>query len=1185
MTHATLKLGSLLRQHRLDAHLTQAELAKQLHYHRSHVARVERNERLPSADYLQGVIDILELDPKEQELLWALFRGDDEPMAAATAPPSTTAPHDWNLAPDTATFFGREDELATLTRWVVDDRCRVVAVLGMRGIGKSMTATRLARQVAGRFDVVIWRSLLNAPSLKELLDDWIRILAEQQEVELPKDENQRLARLIHYLRHRRCLLVLDNLETVLQDAEWTEPARPEAAAYRRLLQQIAQTSHQSCLLLTSRIRPDELVPLAGETAPVRFFYLGGLPPADARQVLADKVLAGDDRGWQALTTRYGGNPHFLKIVAARIQDLYSGHIGLFLHDEQGVSSLHTLLDQEFSRLSPVEQSILYWLAVTREPASLAELHRLMVPARPEWQLADAVAGLVGRRSLAERRGASAFTLHPVMMEYVAEELVERILAELIHASPQPAGNPPPLQLFMHIPLLLAQAPPHIRQSQIRLILAPLAQRLATHAGLLHLPRLLQQILATLKSHYAERPGYGGGNLLNLARYLQIPPDGWDFSGLCIWQADLAGMGLHQVNLSHTDLTGSIFTTTFGLIAALAASPGGTQLAAGTAEGELRLWRLPDCLPLLAWQGHESWVLAMAFDRHGQRLATGSEDATVKIWDATSGKCLHTFQAHTNRVRAVVFSHDGATLFSGGDDGMLQAWDVQSGRALHAREAHAGRLRALALTPDGVTLASGGDDGQVKLWTTTGLEPLQTLHAHTSFVRSLAFHPYHRQLASGSENGTVKLWDVARAHAAPIFTGRYSISKLAFHPAGSLLTGAADRYIYLWDVDSGRLKGSFTEHTSRIRDLTFVGDTTILASGGEDQTIRLWDMETGKCTQELQGYNGWIRRLACSPDGQSLCSTTYSKGVVLRDLESGREVRSYQANRDVEAAAFSPDGNTLAAGDDDGTVYLWEVHSGRCRRILQGHADRVRAVAFHPQRPLLASSSADAAIKLWDLQSGECLRTLSEHRGAVLSLAFNPDGTTLASGSYDGTIRLWDPATGACIHVLEGHQDWIRTVAFHPHGRLVASASDDATVKLWDAGTGACLHTLTGHVQRVRAVAFSPDGQLLASAAEDRTVQLWETASVRPVRTLRGHTKRVADVAFHPDGRRLFSGSDDETIKVWEIATGRLLQTIRNRPPYQDTDITGATGLTAAQRASLRALGAIDRSDSSIRLKK
>jgi WD40 repeat protein len=130
------------------------------------------------------------------------------------------------------------------------------------------------------------------------------------------------------------------------------------------------------------------------------------------------------------------------------------------------------------------------------------------------------------------------------------------------------------------------------------------------------------------------------------------------------------------------------------------------------------------------------------------------------------------------------------------------------------------------------------------------------------------------------------------------------------------------------------------------------------------------------------------------------------------------------------------------------------------------------------------------------------------------------------------------------------------------------------VKLWDVNTGNCIKTLTGHTNWVWSVAFSPDGKTLVSSSYDQTVRLWDVTTGGCIRTLTGHTSKIYSVSFSPDGQIVASGSDDQTARLWDASTGECLKILPAPKLYEGMNITGVTGLTQAQKATLIALGAI-----------
>ena len=1128
---------------------------------------------------------------------------------------------DWGEAMDVSQFYGREWELKILEGWLQrkeSNNCRSIVLLGMGGIGKTAIAIKIAQQLKSEFDAMIWRSLRNAPTVEELVADLIQFLSSQQETNLPETLDGKILRLLQYLKKSRCLLILDNVESILKSGDRSGNYQEGYCGYGQLIRSLGETPHQSFTILTSREKPKGISAREGENLPVRCLSLTGLTEAQGREIFRSKgTFVGTEAEWQSLIDRYSGNPLALKIVASSIRDFFDGSISKFLQVlKQGAflfDDIRDLLTQQFSRLTDLEKQIMYWLAIVREPVTFPELQTHF------WQnvsINEVLQSLVAlqQRSLVEK-SEEYFTQQPVVMEYVTCEFIDRICHEIAAEE---------ISMLRCYAWIQATAKDYIREAQTSLILRPiLEQLLATLGSPKNLEDTLKQILEKLKSRSRPETGYVAGNLLNLLRQLQADVTGWDFSNLAVWQAYLQGMNLHDVNFSQADLSSSTFTETLGNILCVAFSPDGTILATGDTDCRIRLWDAQTGQLRGICNGHTHWVRSIAFSPDGQYLASGSADTTVRLWDAQTYESIRIHSDHENEVHTVAFHPQGHLLASGGADNTVRIWQVLRGKCSQVLTGHTHWVRSLAFTPDGQYLASGSADGTVRLWDAKTGECLQTFAGHTHWVRSLAFTPNGQYLASGSADGTARLWDAKTGECLQTFAGHtHWVRSLAFTPDGNtLMSGSSDKTIKFWDVETGKCDRTDTGHDGGIYSIALSPDGRWLASGSSDKTIRFWDIATGdclktfhgktdqvfaiafssddrtmacvsqnqivtlwhwridRCFRTLHGHTDWAFPVAFHPNGNLLASGSSDRTVKIWDVAAGKLLHSLRGHTDqVMSVAFGSDGETLASGSADGTVRLWDLQTRSCFLVLPGHTDWVDSVSFDAETQIVASGSGDGTLRLWDANTGECLQVLTGHTDQIYSVAYRPvsgrERPTIASASADRTVRIWDADTGECLHTLSGHHSRIYAVAFHPDGSRLASASADRTVRIWDADTGDCLRVCTGHENWVYSAVFCGDGSRLASASADRTVRIWDANTGNCLRVCTGHSHQLCAVTVSPDGAMLASGSQDQTVRIWDAETGECRQTLIAPRLYEGMNIIGARGLTAAQAMTLEALGAI-----------
>jgi len=327
-------------------------------------------------------------------------------------------------APDIGNFYDRTKELTIREKWIVQERCRLVALLGISGIGKTALAVQLVEQIKDKFEYVIWQSLCYKPPLAQIQKTLIQFISNQQEIELEVSAEGRLSQLIEYLRKHRCLVILDDVHSVFSNGQLAGCYEPGYQDYGLFFRRIGELYHNSCLVLTSWDKPREIVALEGENKPVRSLQLDGLDMASAREILREKGLAEEEK-WDDLIKHYQGNPLWLKIIATMIQDLFGGSVSeLIKYDTILLNEdLKDILNQQVNGLSELEKQVMSVLAKETEFVSISKLleHIELAPA----ELFNAMQSL-GRRSLigkVKQSNQTLFNLQPVVREYVKTEIL------------------------------------------------------------------------------------------------------------------------------------------------------------------------------------------------------------------------------------------------------------------------------------------------------------------------------------------------------------------------------------------------------------------------------------------------------------------------------------------------------------------------------------------------------------------------------------------------------------------------------------------------------------------------------------------------------------------------------------------------------------------------------------------
>jgi WD40 repeat protein len=576
---------------------------------------------------------------------------------------------------------------------------------------------------------------------------------------------------------------------------------------------------------------------------------------------------------------------------------------------------------------------------------------------------------------------------------------------------------------------------------------------------------------------------------------------------------------------------------------------------------------------------------------GDSMAGRFVIAFVALWlgafQAAAGEKAAIFPqlGHSGAVEAVAFSHDGALLVSAGSDDTIIFWDVASGRELRRLTGHTGSVNAIAFAPNGKTLASASSDKTIRLWDVSTGRALRVFQGKVAFS-AVVFSPDGKVLASAgsaySSSGGVLIsaqrWDAESGHALP--APSENLLSTAFAANGKTFAtldwkGAAT----LWDVASGRKLRVLSGFGNQIGAMAFSPDSKLLVSQTFNEGIKLWDVSSGRMLRAMANSDQSTAFLGFTADDAHLFSRGDHNSIAVWDVAAGTAERVLSTNSNYGDSGFlcmsaSPDGKSVAAGNQDASITIWDSAHGLVLKTLARHSGFVRSVAFSSDSKLLGVGDADGAL-LWNAALGEQSRDLTGQSadGAhdTRSIAFTPDGKLIATSGFPG-VQLWNATSGTSVRTLEAEPD---AMAVSPDGQSLAVYGPDNTIQLWDTTGGKVAHTLTMNVAGLAgqpgvavsylcmtlcragpsngcgaSLAFSPDGKLLAqgsmlvSSRDNKFIRLFDIASGQELRELSGNFFEACSVAFSPGGKMLVTGTSDGS-KLWDVASGRELSTLKD----------------------------------------
>lgn len=506
------------------------------------------------------------------------------------------------------------------------------------------------------------------------------------------------------------------------------------------------------------------------------------------------------------------------------------------------------------------------------------------------------------------------------------------------------------------------------------------------------------------------------------------------------------------------------------------------LASGSADGSVIIWDLASGQPSAVFSAHNSGVSGVAWSRTG-RLASSSWDGTIVLYDrALTG--IETTLEYGSQVNAIAFGPFGQ-LASGSSDGSVSIWNVATYGIDVSYNDQQGSVSSIAFSPDGF-LASGSNDGTIAVRNPFGGAP-QILKGHLDYVNDVAWSADGR-LASGSWDDTVIFWDLDAGRPAQVLRGHNSqIVDIDWNQDGLLASTA--EFVYIWDSNKKAAISKFEGHLDWVYSVAWTADNELVSSSGDGWTY-IWDMDTKTVGEAWQnfGYNN-----AVDVYGSFLLT-----GNSFYDRETG-----FSYYLPIDSGYFSPDGSQILSDSwqGDGTLAVWDVASffsdtGVISETLSVDGGSFTGAAWSPDGNAVAAGLDDGTILLWDRASGNT-EDLYSHEAGVSAIDWAADGR-LASASSDSQIILYDVDARQIISTFSGSENENITDLAWSQGGDLATSTNSGLIDIWDLANGNPSASVRAPYKRpVYGIAWSPDGSQIAFGGESFLVFTYNTDYAQP----------------------------------------------------------------------------------------
>ncbi len=1005
---------------------------------------------------------------------------------------------DWGDAPPHMDIFGRSEELSWLNEKSAEG-VKIFCLVGTGGIGKSTLARNWADVFVDESDAVIWISFKNRPDPLEVFRKICQLLVPEYTLHA-KSVFGHIDDLIGLLTYKKAIIVFDNMESIMKSGDETGEFIDGFSPIERFLNRFADITTQSTVLLTTRELPNCVESLANSHSTIcRFYNLPGLDKEAVKQIVAfHRLTWKSEENLEKFSEHHGGSPYAITLASSTVLSDYGGVIDKYVESAGKLpSKLIKLLDTQIIRLSDLQKTILYLLAVERVPVSLQVILDSLMHSYFEDEIKDALSQLRHRSLLEPVNENGCYYIQNVLCDYATDQICKEMTNCIINVIKTKQMSSKDL-LLRDLHLITATASHEIREAQMRTLVKPVYKNVSARFGAAKIRLELYKAVRSIGND-PSTVGFAVGTLVTMMLQTATELNGLDLSETLLWSCDFEFCDLIDTDFSGSDLRLSRFREVLDAVSCVAFGQDNYEIFFGTSDGKIHVQNL-EKNSLSAKKIHSGYVRGMAYDRKNRSLLTVGEDRTLHVLDPENLLEKETVGTENHSLRFVSLSKEGRRIY-GGDGGLV----VQSNGDRIFRE----ECSDVGIVRDGCFL----NEDTVAFVTENGVVKCGGFMTSPSEMKSLVL-----------ENQP--LWCIT-----PI-------------DGGYLVAGKQGKIIML-DENLNRTGPDFEGADSPIWHI--VSGNNYYVAATSIGALLFFDKTTGLIRYRISAHENWIRALSISYDGNYLVSGSADQSVKIFK-ENTRELRFDLAGESLNFLAVTDTGRSLVAGGTDGLLHCWEYTSNKPRRIHRPYNTWVRALSYSSAVDCVAIGYGTGAIELWDLKKDTFVQIGVHPGGDAWALDFHPELPMFLSAGEDGKVLQWNQDGLGNWNYREVYDfgKWAIECKYSRDGKKIACGDALGHVVVINED---CVEELPIQERSDQAwgIAWSKDDKQIVVAERSAMLRFWQTGDELPVCVSVSSESANWDIAFTEDGTTAAAVGDrgyitfvrDNKITVYNLSEGRL----------------------------------------------